>query len=115
MQNYTADKLSPWLFQPVHNVFLLAANELGVIGGLLLPAIPVFLFYLLIRKVTRGGEDEREKQFGHILIAMLAGIITVALFDHYFFTIYAGQVLIFLYLGLAGAYLKNPGLPRRKS
>jgi O-antigen ligase len=115
MQSYTTEKLEPWIFQPVHNVFLLAANELGVIGGLLVLFLPVFIFYLLIKKVTRDDSDDREKQYGHILIALLAGIVTVALFDHYFFTIYAGQALFFIYLGLAGAYLKNPGLPRKKS
>lgn len=133
MQNYTADKLEPWLFQPVHNVFLLAANELGLVGGILFLSIPGYLFYLLIRKVMGLAADSPEKQFGQILIAMLAGITTIALFDHYFITIYQGQALIFIYLGLAtaylkdagptaqkihaekSAYLKKPGLPRRKS
>ncbi len=115
MQLYITDKLQPWLFQPVHNVFLLITNEIGLPGGLLFMVLTGYLFFMLVRSATRKKNADTDKQFGFVLLALLGGIVTIELFDHYFFTIYQGQVMLFLYLGLASLYLKKFALPRKKS
>ena len=33
MQEFTTAKLQPWQFQPVHNIYALVTNELGILGG----------------------------------------------------------------------------------
>lgn len=115
MQDYTQLKLAPWLLQPVHNVFLLALNEVGVAGGALFALIFVYLYRYLVRALKFLKKSSQEKQFGMLLLALLTGIIVISLFDHYFFTLYQGQVLLFLYFGLASAFLKKSGLPRKNS
>ena len=32
MPDYTFIKLAPWEYQPVHNIYMLLANETGLIG-----------------------------------------------------------------------------------
>jgi O-antigen ligase len=127
MQNYSVAKLEPWVFQPVHNVVMLAANELGVIGVAIIIFLVGIIFYLLIKAccagLIAGGKkrgftalyDSDDQKFGYVLIAILGGIVTISLFDHYFFTIYQGQALFFIYLGLASGYLKKFAFPLKKS
>ncbi len=115
MQDYSVEKLEPWFFQPVHNVFLLAANELGLIGGACLILFIGAIFYLLVKNVMDKKIGQNEKGFGYAMIALLGGIITISLFDHYFFSIYQGQALFFICLALASIFLKKFPFPSRKS
>ncbi len=93
MQSYTSTALAPWQYQPVHNVFLLITNELGFIG------IGIFLITLTIiflETLKAKNEDS------HLLISISGSIVTIMMFDHYFFTSYAGRFLIatFVFLSL---------------
>lgn len=115
MQNFSAGKLEPWIFQPVHNVFMLAANELGVFGALSVVFLVGAAFYYLVKNVMALKKEEEEKSFGYALIALLGGMVTIFMFDHYFFSIYQGQALFFIYFALASLYLKKLPLPRKKS
>ncbi len=85
MQNYDSEKLSPWEFQPVHNVFLLILNEIGVFG------FTAFVFLV-------GSIFFAEKK--RIFSALGIAFIVIALTDHFFISLYQGQALFFLYLGL---------------
>lgn len=118
MQDYTSTKLAPWLFQPVHNIFVLVFDELGVAGGAIFCIIFLYIFYKLLRLIRL--QKKHEKRFGvTVLLAMLAGIVVLGCFDHYFFTIYAGQIMLFLYFGfvsgLLSSPLSRPRLPSKKS
>jgi hypothetical protein len=118
--------LLDWQFQPVHNVFLLIWAELGIIGlGLFI----VFLFEIFRKKIVPRGtildkdcincstpiemfhvehsmgkawNKSAEKYFKAILIVFL----TISLFDHYFWDIQQGQIMLWVVLGvLAGLKL----------
>lgn len=115
MQDYTPSKLQPWLMQPVHNVFLLITNEAGIASGLLFVFIVLYLFRYLIRALRFVKNNPDEKQFCMLLLAFLTAISVVSLFDHYFYSLYPGQVLLFLYFALASEFLKKSELPRKKS
>lgn len=106
MQDYTTTKLLPWLFQPVHNIFLLMAAELGVAGGLLFCIIFLYSFWSLLKLPNKAGT---------LLGVMLAGITLIGFFDHYFVTIYQGQVLLFVYFAFVSSLLKSERLPSKKS
>ena len=74
--NYTNYKNS----QPAHNIFLMVLAELGAIG---------FLLYIFIwRKLWKSG-----------LRSALILFFIIGLFDHYFWTLYPGQMLF--WVGLA--------------
>jgi hypothetical protein len=115
MQDYSTEKIAPWVFQPVHNVFLLVANETGFLGAILLAGLLVYMFYSLVKSVSKKNGNHEERNYGQILLSILGGIVIICFFDHYFYSIYQGQVLIVLFLALASSYLKRFELPRRKS
>ncbi len=76
-----------WKLQPIHNVYLHLINEIGVIGiGIL-----IYLIFKFVINVPRGT----------ILISLpiIGALGTLAMFDHYLWSTYVGQVLTALSLG----------------
>lgn len=84
MSQFSYYKLFPWNYQPVHNVFLLVLNEVGLPG--LLSFILIFVYGIY--------ESLKSKEF--ILFALLFVLIIISLFDHYLFSLYQGQFLFWL-------------------
>jgi len=115
MQDYTGQKLEPWLYQPVHNVFMLVTNEAGIAGGLLFIALLGTVFYLLVKTLTLLKSDQEQREQCSLFIALLGGIIVISLFDHYFFSLYQGQAMLIIYLALTANFLKKSLLPRVNS
>lgn len=77
--------------EPVHNIPLLILSELGIIGLIL-------LFSILI---SIGREFWSTKRTNLILMgALLAGIGTITLFDHYFWSLAPGRMMLGLVFGL---------------
>ncbi len=79
--------LAGWLHQPVHNVYLLIASEMGLIG---LVIFLVFIFQLL-------REIRRQEYFGWFIIV---SFLFIGLFDHFFWTLQQGQLIFWLVLGI---------------
>jgi len=97
LQNLT--DIQDWQFQPVHNVFLLILNELGVIG--------LFLFVWFIWKAVRNKLFHVEQFIcywdGTLMKytkAIFYGFLFIMLFDHYFWDIQQGKIMIWLVLGI---------------
>ena len=130
--------LENWQFQPVHNVFLLILSELGIIGlGLfiwwtwkLLKLSPFlkgrikggFLYSNSTQKsplnpLFINGEKQSVPRgtllLTIILKSVLIGFIFIMFFDHYFWDIQQGEVLLFLTFGLfAGfSFIKKQTMP----
>jgi O-antigen ligase len=105
MQQFSPLQLEPWEVQPIHNYYLLAAAEIGVIGALLF--ILLFFWHLiellgqLIKNHRHMAADDYLYKF--TLLAVLAGFLVLMLFDHYFYTIEQTQLLLWLILGLCAA------------
>lgn len=102
MDSYSADSLSPWFYQPVHNVFLLALVELGVFG---LTALIAVLFALI--SIILGSMRRIVKLYRHYwnsYLAIMSGLLIVASFDHYLMTSFQGM---FLFAMLSGLILRD--------
>ena len=84
-------ELSPWNLQPVHNLYLLIASELGLIGLLLFLVIIFFyaMHNLRLRFIAKHPLDL------FFVLVLLAGF-----FDHYFWTLHQGQLIFWLALAL---------------
>jgi hypothetical protein len=96
-----AKNLESWQFQPVHNVFLLIWSELGIVG--------LFLFiYWLYKSILQNKYYYLSSTVAlHYFKATLLGFIFIMLFDHYFWDIQQGSVLLWITLGfIAGARRK---------
>lgn len=91
MENYSPVKLSPWEFQPVHNVYFMGLNQMGLQGFILL----MLLIFLYLRSAF-----QKMAQGQVINILPFLGLLFVASFDHLLMTSYIGPLLIGLVLGL---------------
>ena len=75
-----------WLLQPVHNIYLLALSETGLVGM-------VFLYLIFYKGLAKSGA--RKKSFGLVIIF----ILVTGLFDHYWFTLQQTNLLLAFILG----------------
>jgi len=116
MSHFTNLELFDWQFQPVHNVFLLAWSELGLVGfGLFI--VWLWNIWQLDKNVPplkecstwnipRGkcGTILGNSEISAYFKAILLGFTFIALFDHYFWDLQQGQIMLWLVLGLLGGY-----------
>lgn len=103
MPDFAAFKLDPWLYQPVHNIYMLLLNEIGIFGvisflGLFLMS-GVFIFSSM--KKTQSGK----KELGAVLLSLLAAVFVLGLFDHYLVSLHQGLMLLFLVFAISGKYI----------
>lgn len=91
MEQFSPQKLEPWEVQPIHNYWLILWSEWGIgsLAKLILLILPIIL--LLKRELTAW----------RITLASI-GVSFFALFliDHYFYTIWPTQLLLWLIIGL---------------
>lgn len=74
-----------WMYQPVHNVFLLMLSEIGIIGVLLL------LWALKdLWKTFRSATSVAAP----ILYSLFASLFALSLLDHYLWSLHAGWLLV---------------------
>ena len=76
-------------YQPVHNVFLLIWAEIGIIGLL-------FFIGLLLCVINKKGSK-------NLIVSMplLAAMIMIFLFDHWWWSLHFGVLFFWLVLGIA--------------
>ncbi|MBU4285165.1 O-antigen ligase family protein [Patescibacteria group bacterium] len=76
-----------WIYQPVHNIYLLIASEIGILGVL------AFLGFVAIVLL-----DEIKKKSAFLLLTI--SFLILALLDHYFWTLQSGGIMFWLALAL---------------
>lgn len=81
--------------QPVHNIYLVALSELGLLGLLCLVGIMGFAIYRAIKARNWPGA------------VALGSIGALGLVDHYFLTVQQGQLLLALVIGLCFARIRE--------
>ncbi len=91
MKQYSETDLKPWEIQPIHNFYLISWAEWGIatLAWLFLLLYPIFLLFK--RKMELWSTS---------LLAIGVSFLLLFLFDHYFYTIWPTQVLIWLILGI---------------
>ncbi|MFH1088779.1 MAG: O-antigen ligase family protein [Patescibacteria group bacterium] len=94
-----------WDYQPIHNIYLLALAETGVVGGLL-------LIWLLLSVLVVGWWStwRTRNLLGWGVWLGYVGILTIGLFDHYLWTLQQGRLILFLSIGLISIYSINQQL-----
>ena len=80
-----------WQFEPVHNLYVLIAVELGLIGLLSFLCFLGMVVWRLIHLVTP------EKA---LALALLCGLLTSGLFDHYLWTLQPGRLMLWVVIGV---------------
>ena len=88
-----------YYYQPVHNIFLLALAELGLLGA-------VIFFSLLGMLLWTASRSLRTLEQAVVLLGLVAAL-TISLFDHYFWTLEFGVLFFWLLVGLNLKQLKR--------
>jgi O-antigen ligase len=79
------------IIEPVHNIFLLAGSELGIIGLLLVIALFISIALSVFKVRTPNAI---------LASATIAGLGVICLFDHYLWSLAPGRMMLALVLGL---------------
>lgn len=91
MKQYSSTPLEQWEIQPIHNYFLISWAELGF-GAIAILILILFPISTLFKK--------KMGIWNIILLGVGSGILVLFLLDHYFYTIWQTQVLLWVYLGV---------------
>ncbi len=96
--------IQDWQFQPVHNIFLLILNELGIVG--------LSLFFWFVWRVIKNASSIRCSTWNilwdkrDVFKAIFLSFLFIMLVDHYFWDIQQGQGMLWFILAiLAGGNL----------
>lgn len=84
--------LNAWDYRPVHNIFLLIAGELGLIG--------LILFLVLIVTSWHWSLELVHKPGGLIWILPWWGLLAMGVFDHWVWSTVQGRLYLFVALAL---------------
>ncbi|MBI2674315.1 MAG: hypothetical protein HYX22_01055 [Candidatus Yanofskybacteria bacterium] len=88
--------LPSYMYQPVHNIYLLVHKEIGIIGFAL---FLLFLIFILTNSFSK-------KVVGCWLLVV--GILLIGLFDHFLLTLQQGRFVFWIALALLGALAPSP-------
>ncbi|MEX2053157.1 MAG: O-antigen ligase family protein [Candidatus Paceibacterota bacterium] len=86
--------LPAYVYQPVHNIYLLVASETGFIG---LAAFGAFLF-TLFRKFFRHPRFGKLHHYSFFILA--ASFLVMGIFDHFLWTLQQGSLVFWLMMSL---------------
>lgn len=102
MEDFSPDILRPWEKQPIHNYYLIFAAEFGIIGLFII----LYFIYKKIESILTYIK-QTDSMFNVNLFAILVGFLFLMFFDHYFYTIEQGQMLLWLIFGLISLEIRN--------
>jgi len=104
MQDFSFTKLDPWLYQPVHNIFFLIFNEVGFLGGFSFVFLFIYLLFSFMKKALVVSKKHERLVF--MMTALWIFIVITGFFDHYYISLYQGQALFWVYLGVSAYVLR---------
>ena len=95
--------ISPIIYQPPHNIFVLSLLSLGTLGWWMVP----FGFISAVRAVWEKAKQFKGelRDFYRSILFLLISVVVAGMFDHFFLTLEQGQIMLALILGLGFARL----------
>ncbi len=102
MKQKLENQLEEWNIQPIHNYWLITVAEWGIIGLF----IVFFLVYTLLRFMRSivGNDYSKSSQkitcWQTTLLSIFIVILILFWFDHYFYTIWPTQMMLWIVIGL---------------
>lgn len=106
MQDFTPFKLLPWERQPVHNVFLLIAAELGLHSVILVVAFLLWLTYVHYYR-NHKFLMSFDKTLNNLLFYFFISALVISLVDHYFITNNSALALLVICLTISIKCLRS--------
>lgn len=87
-----------WIYQPVHNIYLLIASEMGILGLL------VFLLFLAKNLLPEVAKIFKTLIEINPFLFLVSSFLAIGLLDHYFWTLQSGSLMFWLSLALIGLH-----------
>jgi hypothetical protein len=87
-QKFGMDKV--WQWQPIHNIYLLIASEVSVLGLL---SFLIFVGTALVSSIKYQVSSQ-------IPAIMLLALLTLGLFDHFLWTLQPGRLMLWIIIGI---------------
>ena len=100
MKQELENRISAWDIQPIHNYPLLIISEIGVFG-LFIMLFSLYFLYRILRK-SLSNLYQQDANIDWTLAITSIGLMILGLFwfDHYFYTNWSAQLLLWMVLGL---------------
>ncbi len=108
MERFSPVHLETWDIQPIHNYYLLAACEGGLVLSGTLILLFIYLYYRLARS-TWNMEHQVSRPHHVVMLGILVAFLALMQFDHYFYTLQQTQFLLWLVLGIIAAFTSKKG------
>lgn len=96
---------APHLYQPVHNIFILIASEIGILGFIVFIVFLAALLWKSIKRflLIRTIQDARDREhlvYVFSLVFVACFVLLIGMYDHYFWTLQQGGLMLWITLGL---------------
>jgi O-antigen ligase len=108
---FILERLDPghpvWSYQPIHNVFLLILAELGLVG------VVAFGYFVFQINPLANADVRRVGAWFAIATGIL--LFTIALFDHYLWTLWPGLALVAMALGSLVRWMYSTTEPKKNN
>lgn len=88
LKEFIPSSFGLYIFQPVHNVYLLILTEVGLVGFSML----LIVLTILYRKILSADK---------IAVIAISQLLLIGMFDHYLWTLQQGQLMAVLFVSLA--------------
>lgn len=88
LKEFIPSSFGLYIFQPVHNVYLLILTEVGLVGFSML----MIVLTILYRKILSADK---------IAVIAISQLLLIGMFDHYLWTLQQGQLMAVLFISLA--------------
>ena len=98
-----------WLYQPVHNLYLLIASEMGIFG--------LIVFLIFVVRILLGSFNlffkrqilDNKRLVLLVFYSLFFAFLVLSFIDHYFWTIQQSRLIFWIVLGIAsGLSLSGP-------
>jgi O-antigen ligase len=93
-------KLEAWQYQPAHNIYLLSASEIGVVGFILFLLIIIKTLTIATKKIVSRETIYENKLLLISLISVMTSFLFIGFFDHYLWTLQQGQLIFWITTGM---------------
>ncbi len=100
MKQYSPEPLESWEIQPIHNYYLISWTEWGM-GAIPLIFIIFFPIIPLFKQIIHKTRQRIQREWSITILAIGLSFLILFFFDHYFYTIWPTQILLWLIVGLA--------------
>ncbi len=106
MQKFSIEKIHPWEYQPVHNVYLLAISELGLLSILAI-GWKIRQFLLIYREKIANLISKSQKTIFQTTFKLAIFVLIIMFADHYFYTLPQGILIFGFFMAYLNICLEN--------